>query len=142
MSSSNKQYSLATLAVIGATLLIASCASNQPSCSSPQTRNLNAATKIVQSNLMSGCQAHFDSYYDDLLTIADGDVNLDGRVGRGDIVAILANFGAAAPTFDPGGGTGNDNSGIGDYWLADLPPGDHTIREIVPEDLVQTQPTT
>ena len=73
MSSSNKQYSLATLAVIGATLLIASCASNQPSCSSPQTRNLNAATKIVQSNPISGCQAHFDSYYDDLLTIAEGD---------------------------------------------------------------------
>ena len=73
MSSSNKQYSLATLGVIGVSLLIASCASNQPTCSSPQTRNLGSATQIVQSNLMSGCQAHFDSYYDDLLTIAEGD---------------------------------------------------------------------
>jgi len=63
----------AALGVIGTTLLLASCASNQPSCTSPQTRNLDSAIDIVQSNLMSGCQSRFDSYYDDLLTIAEGD---------------------------------------------------------------------
>jgi hypothetical protein len=73
MSIHTRKSSLGALVVVAATLLIASCASNQPSCTSPQTRNLDSATKIVQSNLMSGCQSHFDSYYDALLTIAEGD---------------------------------------------------------------------
>jgi hypothetical protein len=73
MSIRNTKLPLAALGVVAATLLLASCASNQPTCSSPQTHNLDSATKIVQSNLMSGCQSHFDSYYDDLLRIAEGD---------------------------------------------------------------------
>ncbi len=73
MSTHNRKFSLASLGVVATTLLIASCASNQPTCTSPQTRNLGTATNIVQSNLMSGCQSHFDRYYDDLLTIAEGD---------------------------------------------------------------------
>ncbi len=73
MSIRNTKFSLAPLGVVAATLLLASCASNQPSCSSPQTHNLESATKIVKSNLMSGCQSLFDSYYDDLLSIAEGD---------------------------------------------------------------------
>jgi hypothetical protein len=40
---------------------------------SPATRNLDGAMQAVQSNLTNGCQAHFDSYYNDLLTIAEGD---------------------------------------------------------------------
>ena len=54
-------------------LLLAACASNEPSCMSPQTRNLDGAIAAVQSNLSSGCKAHFDRYYNDLLTIAEGD---------------------------------------------------------------------
>ncbi len=73
MSTRYTKFSLASLGVVAASLLIASCASNQPSCTSPQSRNLDTATNIVQSNLMSGCQSHFDRYYDDLLTIAEGD---------------------------------------------------------------------
>jgi len=73
MSIRTTKSSLATLGVFAATMLLASCASNQPSCTSPQTRNLSNAIDVVQSNLMSGCQSHFDSYYDDLLTIAEGD---------------------------------------------------------------------
>lgn len=54
-------------------LLISACATTEPSCMSPQTRNLGSAMAVVQSNLETGCQAHFDRYYDDLLRIAEGD---------------------------------------------------------------------
>ena len=53
--------------------LLASCASTQPPCNGPQSRNLDKAISEVQSNLTSGCAAHFDRYFDDLLTIAEGD---------------------------------------------------------------------
>ena len=54
--------------------LLASCATAPPPCLSPQTRNLNHAVDDVKSNLRGGgCAAHFDRYYDDLLTIAEGD---------------------------------------------------------------------
>ena len=54
-------------------MLVSACATNEPSCMSPQTRNLDSAMAAVQSNLASGCEAYFDRYYDDLLTIAEGD---------------------------------------------------------------------
>ncbi len=50
-----------------------SCASQEPGCPSPQTRNLDSAIGFVKTSLNTGCQAHFDRYYDDLLTIAEGD---------------------------------------------------------------------
>lgn len=63
----------ALLAMLGTALTLSACASNEPSCMSPQSRNLDSAISAVQSNLRSGCAAHFDRYYDDLLTIAEGD---------------------------------------------------------------------
>lgn len=64
---------LAVLAAFAGTLL-ASCAASPPPCLSPQTRNLEHAIADVQSNLRGGaCAAHFDRFYDDLLTIAEGD---------------------------------------------------------------------
>ena len=54
-------------------MALASCASNPPACPSPQTRNLDSAISAVKRSLNSGCEAHFDRYYDDLLTIAEGD---------------------------------------------------------------------
>ena len=56
-----------------ALLLLTSCASTEPNCMGPQMRNLDSAMGNVQSSLMNGCHAHFDRYYDDLLTIAEGD---------------------------------------------------------------------
>ncbi len=54
--------------------LLASCATAPPPCVSPQTRNLDHAIEDVKSNLRGGsCAAHFDRYYDELLTIAEGD---------------------------------------------------------------------
>ncbi len=61
------------IAIFAATLFLSACASNEPSCMSPQSRNLDSAINAVQSNLTSGCAAHFDRFYDDLLTIAEGD---------------------------------------------------------------------
>ncbi len=63
----------ALVALSAAMLGLSACASNEPNCMSPQSRNLDAAMSAVQSNLSSGCAAHFDRYYDDLLTIAEGD---------------------------------------------------------------------
>ncbi len=54
-------------------LILASCATSPPPCDSPQTRNLSAAVNDVKDSLSSGCAAHFDRYYDDLLRTAEGD---------------------------------------------------------------------
>lgn len=54
-------------------LILASCATSPPPCDSPQTRNLGAAVDQVKDSLSSGCAAHFDRYYDDLLRTAEGD---------------------------------------------------------------------
>ena len=71
MISSN--HSIKILGVLAALLTLASCASQEPVCDSPQTRNLDRAIDSVQSSLTSGCASHFDRFYDDLLTIAEGD---------------------------------------------------------------------
>jgi hypothetical protein len=63
----------ATFATLIATLVLASCATTPPTCSSPTSRNLDTAITQVQDSLEAGCEAHFDRYYDDLLTIAEGD---------------------------------------------------------------------
>jgi len=59
---------LATLA-----LALAGCASTPPDCGSIGTRNLDAAFAQAKSSLGASCQAHFDRYFDELLTIAEGD---------------------------------------------------------------------
>ena len=59
--------------IILAALLLASCASNPPACNGPQSKNLTTAITAAQASLGDGCAAHFDRYYDDLLTIAEGD---------------------------------------------------------------------
>jgi hypothetical protein len=61
------------LIVIAGAFLLTSCASSPPPCNGPQTKNLDAAIALVQGSLASGCSAYFDSYYDDLLSIAEGD---------------------------------------------------------------------
>ncbi|MGI9204450.1 MAG: hypothetical protein ACR2Q3_10595 [Woeseiaceae bacterium] len=54
-------------------LSLTSCASKPPLCGSPQTKNLDAAVGVVQHSLNDGCAGEFDRYYDDLLTLAEGD---------------------------------------------------------------------
>ncbi|MDJ0929026.1 MAG: hypothetical protein QNJ73_15420 [Gammaproteobacteria bacterium] len=61
----------ATVIAIG--VILASCATTPPPCNGPTTTNLNAAIDQVQTSLANGCEAEFDRYFDDLLTIAEGD---------------------------------------------------------------------
>ncbi|MDH4047007.1 MAG: hypothetical protein OEW68_07890 [Gammaproteobacteria bacterium] len=64
---------LASLFLLLATVIaLASCASTPP-CGSTQSKNLDSAVDDVKRTLSSGCEAHFDSYYDDLLRVAEGD---------------------------------------------------------------------
>ena len=53
--------------------IVSACASNEPTCAGPQSKNLAKAIDSAQVSLAGGCQAHFDRYFDDLLTIAEGD---------------------------------------------------------------------
>ena len=73
MKNLRSKHFLRSLGVAGAMLVLASCAANEPGCPSPDTRNLDSAIGFVKSSLNTGCQTHFDRYYDDLLTIAEGD---------------------------------------------------------------------
>lgn len=60
-------------------MALASCASRPPPCEGPQTRNLETAVSLVQRSLNNGCAAHFDVFYDDLLTIAEGDPKAENK---------------------------------------------------------------
>ena len=46
--------------ILASAMLLSACATTEPSCLSPQTRNLDSAMSAVSSNLESGCQAYFD----------------------------------------------------------------------------------
>ena len=61
------------LLILLAASFLVSCASNAPECVGPQSKNLSTAIDAAQTSLMNGCHAHFDRYYDDLLSIAEGD---------------------------------------------------------------------
>ena len=61
------------LSILLGAVLLASCAANSPDCVRLQSRNLDSAVDAAQTALISGCHAHFDRYYDDLLSIAEGD---------------------------------------------------------------------
>jgi len=69
----------ALLTVVASGLLMSSCASSPPPCNGPQTKNLNAAMSDVKISLTGGCIAHFDRYYDDLLSIAEGDPKAENK---------------------------------------------------------------
>jgi hypothetical protein len=61
------------LIILLAGAFLASCASNAPDCSGPQSKNLATAIDEAQGALANGCHAHFDGYYDSLLGTAEGD---------------------------------------------------------------------
>ena len=67
---------LAPLAIVAT---LAACATTPPPCNGPQSKNLSTAIDDVKSTLVAGCEAHFDRYYDDLLTIAEGDPKAENK---------------------------------------------------------------
>lgn len=73
----NPLFMLAGLLASG--LVLVSCASTAPVCAGPQSKNLSGAISSAQSSLMQGCHAHFDSYYDDLISIAEGDPKAENK---------------------------------------------------------------
>ncbi|NCF50606.1 hypothetical protein GWP57_03285 [Gammaproteobacteria bacterium] len=74
MKTLNRAQPFVTFAgLVSIALMLGACASTKPTCDSPQSRDLDKAIGAVQSSLSNGCHAHFDRYYDDLLTIAEGD---------------------------------------------------------------------
>ena len=79
MTTQNLVFPTQILGLLAGLLTIAACASTEPGCPSPQTRNLDTAIGFVKTSLNTGCEAHFDRYYDDLLTIAEGDPKLENK---------------------------------------------------------------
>ena len=67
------------LAVAALSLALSACASKPPPCGSPTTKNLDDAVVFVQQSLKSGCAVHFERFYDDLLTIAEGDPKSENK---------------------------------------------------------------
>ena len=70
---------LKTFGVLASVMSLAACASTEPGCPSPQTRNVDSAISFVKTSLETGCEAHFDRFYDDLLSIAEGDPKAENK---------------------------------------------------------------
>ena len=91
-TNSTNNFLLAAV-LLAAGSLLSACASTPPSCMSPDTRHLGSAMSAVQSNLTSGCQAHFDRYYSDLLTIAEGDPKPENKRAFSEFLVWTTNEG-------------------------------------------------
>lgn len=78
-ATANRGYIYSLLLIIAGGLVLASCATSPPPCNGPQSKNLTSAISAVQSNLNNGCAEHFDRYYDDLLSIAEGDPKAENK---------------------------------------------------------------
>jgi hypothetical protein len=64
---------LMVVTLLSSVLTLASCATSPPPCNGPHSKSLNMAINEVKQTLSNGCEANFDLYYDDLLTVAEGD---------------------------------------------------------------------
>ena len=66
---------------------ISACATAPaPDCSLASTRDLDAAIGSARANLENGCEAHFDSYMDQLLAVAAGDPGADNKEAFSDFL--------------------------------------------------------
>ena len=73
MNSFKRKFALPSLALVMMSLALSGCATSPPPCGSPSTKHLATAVVQVEHELDSGCSAYFDSYFDQLLTVAEGD---------------------------------------------------------------------
>lgn len=67
------------LVLIASSVLLAACASAPPPCNGAQSKNLDHAITDVKNSLTGGCTSYFDIYYDDLLSIAEGDPKAENK---------------------------------------------------------------
>lgn len=71
------RVAIVTIALLG--LSLSSCATHPPPCDGPTSKNLETAISQVQNRLDDGCVGHFDYYFEDLLTIAEGDAKTGNK---------------------------------------------------------------
>jgi hypothetical protein len=67
-----KKNYLYALSLLGISML-AGCATTPGACELAAERNLDRAFTNAKAKLADGCEAHFDSYFDQLLGVAAGD---------------------------------------------------------------------
>ncbi len=67
-----KKIHLYALSLLGISML-AGCASTPGACELAAERNLDRAFTNAKAKLADGCEAYFDSYFDQLLGVAAGD---------------------------------------------------------------------
>ena len=67
-----KKSYLYALSLLGISML-AGCATTPDACELAAERNLDRAFTNAKAKLADGCEAHFDSYFDQLLGVAAGD---------------------------------------------------------------------
>jgi hypothetical protein len=66
--------------LLAAWIGLSGCAPQQTaSCDLPRTTNLDAAMRNAEDLLSNGCETHFDRYFADLLSIAEGDPNVENK---------------------------------------------------------------
>jgi hypothetical protein len=83
----NKLTGLVTVAAI--TTSLAACSSNPTqvtSCSPPQGPNLERAISAARFDLETGCEREFDSYFQRLLKIAEGDPKKENKASFSDFL--------------------------------------------------------
>ena len=79
MNTFNPSFAVRSILLVIFTMTLSACATKPPPCGSPHTRHLDAAVGLVQRSLNNGCAAHFERFYDDLLTIAEGDPKAENK---------------------------------------------------------------
>ena len=67
--------------ILAAVLIAAACQTTPVAdvCTPPLDRGLNAAIQDVETRLASGCEYHFDRYFEDLLAIAEANPDPDNK---------------------------------------------------------------
>ncbi|MEM6707434.1 MAG: hypothetical protein AAF648_01485 [Pseudomonadota bacterium] len=83
------------LSLLLATALLAGCETTPVAdvCGGPLSSNLDQAVSDVESRLASGCEYQFDSYFDQLLAIAENDPAAENRKVFSDHLIAAKNLG-------------------------------------------------
>ena len=78
-----------------ATLMLAGCESTPVAdvCNGPLSNNLTQAISDVESRLGAGCEYQFDSYFDQLLAIAENDPDPENKRAFSDHLVMAKNLG-------------------------------------------------
>ena len=84
MTKSGKKAVASSLAAVALATLLSACQSNPSQqaaaqCTPPQETNLDAAFSTARTDLQSGCAAHFDTYFQRLRIVAEGDPGKDNK---------------------------------------------------------------